>query len=374
MKRKRLIICLALLLALAGCSARPGAVLPAPEYTAPSPTPSPSPSPSPSPEPPPEPTPADEYFVISMCGDCTLSSSQRDDVFETVVGGDMAYPFSGVEEYFEDDYLTIANLECVLSAGNLASSATFEFKRDPGNAAMLAEGGVDFVTLGNYHAIDFGQAGLEDTQAALGEAGVAWAAPDGSYVFCEEGGISVGLYAAPWNAYEAQVRAGVRALAGRGDCDIVICLMHWGEEGKYRPNYSQTALGRAAIDSGADIVYGSHPHTLQPVEEYAGGYIVYSLGNFVFGGNNNPSDKDTAILRFTVKRDASGTVSVEGVEKIPCSVSSVNYMNDFRPTPYEPGSEAWERTMSKLDGSFSGPDLVIDYSQYAGDEAAGSGE
>ena len=70
--------------------------------------------------------------------------------------------------------------------------------------------------------------------------------------------------------------------------------MHWGLEGSYRVTESQKQLGRAAIDAGADIVYGSHPHVLQQIDEYNGGYIVNSLGNWSFGGNTAPRDRDAA--------------------------------------------------------------------------------
>ena len=345
---------------LTACSARPETGLPTPEYASPSPAPTPSATPSPTPEP----TPQDEYFVISMCGDCTLSSSQRENTFEYIVDGDMAYPFSGVKQFFEDDYLTIANLECSLSPEPLYGSSTFQFCGDAENAQMLIEGSVEFVTLGNNHTMDFGQKGLDNTTATLDEYGIDYAVPDGSFVYQSGDGPSIGLYAAPWCAAEAQVRAGVSALAAREDVDLVVCLMHWGMEGYYRPWGSQTSLGRAAVDSGADIVYGSHPHVLQSIEEYNGAYIIYSLGNFVFGGNTNPRDKDTAIVQFTIKRAASGEVTVEGMEKIPCSLTSTVGMNDFRPEPYEEGTEEYERAMSKLDGTFTGPNLVIDYSEY----------
>ena len=299
-----------------------------------------------------------------MCGDCTLSSSQRENTFEYIVDSDMAYPFSGVKQFFEGDYLTIANLECSLSPEPLYGSSTFQFCGDAENAQMLIEGSVEFVTLGNNHTMDFGQKGLDNTTATLEEYGVDYAVPDGSFVYQSEDGPSIGLYAAPWCAAEAQVRAGVSALAAREDVDLVVCLMHWGMEGYYRPWGSQTSLGRAAVDSGADIVYGSHPHVLQSIEEYNGAYIIYSLGNFVFGGNTNPRDKDTAIVQFTIKRAASGEVTVEGMEKIPCSLTSTAGMNDFRPEPYEEGTEEYERAMSKLDGTFTGPNLVIDYSEY----------
>ena len=354
-----LAIVLALALALSACSARPNISLPRPDYSVPEATATPEATPEPTAE-----EPEDEYFTISMVGDCTLSSSQRENYFESVVDGDMSWPFSGTKEYFEDDYLTIANLECSLSHEQLYGSGTFNFCGDAENAEMLTLGGVDFVTLGNNHTMDFGQQGLENTEAVLEEYGVAYAAPNGSYIYETEGGITVGLYAAPWSAYQSQVTSGVAALANDPDVDIVICLMHWGQEGVYRANETQKAIGRAAIDAGADIVYGSHPHVLEPIEEYNGGYIIYSLGNFVFGGNTAPRDRDTTIVQFTVKRAVDGTVSVEGWEAIPCSLSSTAGSNDFRPEPYEPGSEEYERTMSKLDGTFTGPDLVIDYSEY----------
>ena len=356
----KLTACALALTLLTACSARPETGLPTPEYASPSPAPTPSATPSPTPEP----TPQDEYFVISMCGDCTLSSSQRENTFEYIVDGDMAYPFSGVKQFFEDDYLTIANLECSLSPEPLYGSSTFQFCGDAENAQMLVEGSVEFVTLGNNHTMDFGQKGLDNTTATLEEYGIDYAVPDGSFVYQSGDGPSIGLYAAPWCAAEAQVRAGVSALAAREDVDLVVCLMHWGMEGYYRPSGSQTSLGRAAVDSGADIVYGSHPHVLQSIEEYNGAYIIYSLGNFVFGGNTNPRDKDTAIVQFTIKRAASGEVTVEGMEKIPCSLTSTAGMNDFRPEPYEEGTEEYERAMSKLDGTFTGPNLVIDYSEY----------
>ena len=166
--RKRHVIAFVLVLALAlsACSARQQGTLPEPEYTTPTTAPETTPTPTP------EPTPTDEYFVISMVGDCTLSSSQREDTFETIVNGDMAWPFSGTVQYFENDYLTIANLECSLSYETLYSSSLFNFCGDAGNAEMLVLGGVDFVTLGNNHTMDFCQEGLDNTMAVLDEYGV----------------------------------------------------------------------------------------------------------------------------------------------------------------------------------------------------------
>ena len=356
-KRTAILLAAALVLSLSACSAKPEVSLPEPDYV--TPTAAPEPTAAPTSEPTPEPTPADEYFVISMVGDCTLASSQRENVFETIIDGDMSRPFSGTRQYFEDDYLTIANLECSLSDETLSGSSTFQFCGDADNAEMLVLGGVDFVTLGNNHTMDFGQTGLDNTKSALEEYGVAYGAPGASCIYEADGGITVGLYAAAWLATQAQVTSAVSALAANPDVDLVIALMHWGDEGSYRAGANQTALGQAAVNAGADIVYGSHPHVLQPIVEYN-----------VFGGNNNPADKDTAIVQFTVKRAVDGSVTVEGWEAVPCRVSSVTNYNDFCPTPYEEGSEDYERVMSKLNGTFTGPDLDIDYSEYEDENAA----
>ena len=339
---------------------------------APSPSPTPTPTPTHTPTPTPTPEPEPEYFTVSMVGDCTLTSSQYNDHFESILNGDMSWPFSGTIQYFEDDYLTIANLECSFSDTPLSGTGTFQFCGAAENAQILTKGSVEFVTLGNNHTMDFGQTGLENTEKALDAASVAYAPPDGSYVYQNGNGITIGLYAARWCAGEAEIRAGVSALAAREDVDIVICLMHWGIEGSYQVTGGQEQLGRAAIDAGADIVYGSHPHVLQRIDEYNGGYVIYSLGNWSFGGNTAPRDRDTAIVQFTIKRDVDGKVSVEGYEAIPCCLSSTEGINDYRPVPYEKGSAEYQRAMSKLDGSFDGPDLTIDYSEFHKDEESGT--
>ena len=108
---------------------------------------------------------------------------------------------------------------------------------------------------------------------------------------------------------------------------------------------------------------------LQRIDQYNGGTIVNSLGNYSFGGNTNPRDPDTAIVQFTVRRDWDGSVTVEGYEAIPCCLSSTAGINDYRPVPYEKGTTEYDRAMSKLLGTFTGPDLTIDYSAYHKNDA-----
>lgn len=323
----------------------------------PEPTPTPTPVATPKPSEPPK----AEYFTISLVGDNSLSASNISSSFKNTINGDMKYPYKNTLKYFENDDLTIANLECVFSDNSLSSGSMFSFKAPTSYAQILIEGSVEFVTTANNHSLDFGQKGLDDTCAALKNYGIAYGTENSSTVYETESGLKVGIYCAHSAVSVSAVEAGVKALKDQ-NVDYIICALHWGSEGKYRASDTQVLVAHAAIDAGANIVYGSHPHVLQPVEEYGDGIIFYSLGNWSFGGNNNPKDKDTAIAQITVKRDLDGTVTTDSYELIPCCISSDFSKNDFCPTPYEKGSDEYKRTMTKLDGSFKGADLYVDYS------------
>ena len=303
--------------------------------------------------------PEHERFTISLVGDCTLEGNR----FQSLCGDDMGYPFENVREYFENDDATIANLECNFSDALLSSGSLFHFKAPTENADMLVSGGIDFVTTANNHIMDYGQRGLDDTLSALDERGIAYGIDGQSVVFTTESGLKLGIYCGygGFMISETQIKEAIDKLKADG-AEYIICALHWGVEGAYRPNAYQKNLAHAAIDAGADLVYGSHPHVLQPAEEYGGGLILYSLGNFSFGGNSFPRDYDSVIVQLTLCRNADGGVSLEACDYIPCSISGSDENNDFRPTPYKKGSKEFERTMSKLDGSFTGADLEVDYS------------
>lgn len=320
---------------------------------------SPSPNATPAPSDTVQTEPEHERFTISLVGDCTLAGNR----FQSLCGDDMGYPFENVREYFENDDATIANLECNFSDALLSSGSLFHFKAPTENADMLVSGGIDFVTTANNHIMDYGQRGLDDTLSALDERGIAYGIDGQSVVFTTESGLKLGIYCGygGFMISETQIKEAIDKLKADG-AEYIICALHWGVEGAYRPNAYQKNLAHAAIDAGADLVYGSHPHVLQPAEEYGGGLILYSLGNFSFGGNSFPRDYDSVIVQLTLCRNADGGVSLEACDYIPCSMSGSDENNDFRPTPYKKGSKEFERTMSKLDGSFTGADLMVDYS------------
>ena len=115
--------------------------------------------------------------------------------------------------------------------------------------------------------------------------------------------------------------------------------MHWGEEAQYYYDQDQYDLGRIAIDHGADLVIGHHPHRVQAIETYKGKNIVYSLGNFCFGGNYEPSDMDSFIYQQTFTVNGGELVADNVTNLIPISISSASSYNNYQPTPYEDPDE-----------------------------------
>lgn len=333
-------------------------------------------TPEPTPTPTPEPTP--ELFTISVIGDETLTShqmlsDQSEYSYAGRMNGDYSYPFKNTVQYFKDDEFTISNLECTLSDTQMYSPQQFYFRAPAANAQILTLGGVDFVTTANNHSLDFGQAGLLSTYAALEEYGLEYGKEDEYKIVTTEHGLRIGVYCAYNDYIPNKDKAGAAIQQMKADgADYIICAFHWGQELYYQPNGTQIDVGRACIDAGADLIFGCHTHCLQPIEEYNGGIILYSMGEFSFGGSTSPTDRDTAIFQVTLKRDLDGTISVDGWKVIPCCVSSLpvyegytqdNY-NDYCPTPYEEGSEDYNRVMSKLDGSYQATSQGADYSNW----------
>ena len=321
-------------------------------------------APTPTETEPQETEPTQIRYVLSFAGDCTLASDPGNYAsphgFIETVGTDYGYPFRNVLDYFENDDFTIINLESVLADSGTAASKLFTFKGPTAYTQIMTSSSVEAVTLANNHTEDYGKAGYESTTKALTEAGIWFVEADKTTMVTTESGLTIGLYADSFYLTVNDIQKNVKKLRDAG-AEIVICAFHWGTEGSYRPTANQKELAYAAIDAGADIVYGHHPHVLQPIEEYKEGYIFYSLGNFSFGGNHFPRDLDSALLQMEVIREEDGSVSLGQLKRIPLSISSMAVQNNFQPTPYKEGSPEYDRTLSKLDGSFTGPNLDVNY-------------
>ena len=307
--------------------------------------------------------PPEQHLTFTFAGDCTLGChTAHTNVgygFLLTVGEDYAYPFANIIDWFENDDFTMVNLEGVLSDTGYPVTKRYTFRGPASYVNILTENSVEAVSLANNHTLDYAKTGYAETKAVLEAAGVPYVEQNSSTVITLDSGVTVGIYGTVYNSIDREAMAeGIAELKAQG-VDIVIYAPHWGVEHSFDPIPEQTELGRMAIDAGADIVYGCHPHVLQPIEEYNGGVILYSLGNFSFGGNIYPSDYDTAIIQQEVILAADGTVTLGERTIVPCSISSIENRNNYQPTPYEEGTEAYARVISKLDGTYAGPNLPI---------------
>lgn len=298
----------------------------------------------------------EERFLLTFAGDCTLGANPTNSYaevgFPKTVGDDYGHPFRNVIDWFENDECTFLNLEGPLTDEGYPVEKTYTFRGPTDYVKILTQNSVEAVSIANNHTMDYGQTGYDATVTTLTNAGVSFVERDKSCVFTTENGLTIGLYGAVYYSLnEKVIAAGISDLKEQG-CDLVIFAPHWGTECNYKPTPQQIKVGRAAIDAGADIVWGSHPHTLQPVEEYNGGVIFYSLANFSFGGNSDPMDYDSVMLQQEVIRAADGTVELGERIIVPVSVSSVSGRNNYQPTPYETGSEEYNRVLQKLDGTW----------------------
>ena len=235
-------------------------------------------------------------------------------------GGDPLAPLA--RELADADY-TIGNLECpIATVGKPLDSKIFSFRADPRVVARL-KGRFDALALANNHSGDYGKAAFLETLDHLDRAGIrsfgggrdllAAHAP----LWIEKKGLRIAVLsynefkprsfeAGPdwpgiaWSE-DSQVKSDIRAARAAG-ADLVIPFMHWGWEREPAPSERQRQLARLMIDAGADLIVGGHPHVTQGAEYYRGKLIVYSLGNFVFDGFDQPAEKRGWLLRLTLAR------------------------------------------------------------------------
>ena len=293
-------------------------------------------------------------LTLSVVGDCTLGTDETFD-YDTSLnayyenyGAD--YFLQNVKDIFSTDDLTIANFEGTLTDSDEREDKTFAFKAPASYASILTGGSVEAVTTANNHSHDYGDQSFDDTLAALNDAGIVHFGYDETAVM-DVKGIKVGLVGI-YELYdhlerEQQLKDNIAKVKADG-AQLIVVIFHWGNETETIPDSNQTTLGRIAIDEGADLVCGHHPHVLQGIETYKDRNIVYSLGNFCFGGNSSPSDMDTMIYQQTFTIDADGVKKDNVTNIIPCSISSAAYdgYNNYQPTPAE-GDEA-TRILGKI--------------------------
>ncbi len=289
-------------------------------------------------EPKEEPIPKENAeVVISLAGDCSFgklsvhSYERTFDEYFDKYGAE--YFFQNVKDIFEADDLTLVNFEGVLTESKDVQEKEYNIKGKDVYKNVLTAGSVEAVSFGNNHRFDYGQQGVDDTIAAFKDVNVVYAYDENLGIYETENGIKIGIVSVNEVYDEKQVEVylenGIAIL--KESTDLILACCHWGEETHHYPEAYQKELGRKCIDWGADLVVGCHPHVLQGIDYYNGKYIIYSLGNFCFGGHKNPKDKNAMIVQATANFVGNELAGELQLKVIPCRISSKDTSNDYCP-------------------------------------------
>ena len=296
------------------------------------------------------PEPEKIEITVSAAGDCTFACDESlvgsNDFNHVYEAQGAAYFFREVKSVFAKDDLTIVNLEGTLTEQGTRQDKTWAFRGSPEYVKILQEGSVEAVSFANNHCQDYGEISYQDTMKYLDEADVIYSSYE-KIAVVEKKGIRIGLISVSWTEdTEATLRSAIKKLK-KEKTDLQIVSMHCGIERDALPDEQQKSLARIAIDEGgADLVLGHHPHVLQGVEKYKDAYIIYSLGNFSFGGNTNPDDKDTMIFQQKFTFIDGALQQDDAVQVIPCRLSSTTEYNDYQPVVLE--GDAKKRVIQKI--------------------------
>lgn len=278
-------------------------------------------------------------ITISFAGDCTLGGFKGQSLgngfgdYYNQYGASWA--FDNVREIFKSDDLTFVNLEGALTDYPQVVVKQFPIKGEKEYVNCLLDGDIEVCNISNNHTKDCGEKGLNECINLLKENNIGVCGEGNKYI-AETKGVKVGFLG--YNAFSVskalkdKIANDILELRTLG-CQIVCVEFHCGIERDNYSNDSQKDIFHHTIDCGADIVVNAHPHVIQGIEVYNGKVICYSLGNFSFGANKNPADKDTFIFQQTFRVTKGEGVEYGTSTIIPCSISSETNKNTYKPTP-----------------------------------------
>ena len=278
--------------------------------------------------------------TLSFVGDCSIGDSEQytkaASSYHTCLSKNgYAWPFSLVKDYLENDDLTVANLEVVFTTRTRHTDKKYNLVGNPEFTQVLKEGSVEMVNTVNNHCMDFLDAGYVESLGHLDEAGILHFGtiyPGLANQHDDLGKVQVGDllfgfvgFSYPQDYDAPKIASRIAALRSQG-CDVVIVSLHWGRETYMTPDSWQYPFARQIIDAGADMIWGHHPHVIQPIVMYKGKPILFSAGNFTFGTMSDV-DPSTGIFQVTYEKTESGA-ELKQLRVIPCKTQP---SPDFRP-------------------------------------------
>ncbi len=290
---------------------------------------------------------------LSFTGDFILGTDEYFDystsmnAYYDIYGAD--YFMQNIKPVFEQDDLTIINFEGTLTEETTRADKTFAFKAPPEYIDIINDASIEGANVANNHSKDYGEQSFTDTIETLEANNIKHFGYEDTATF-EVNGVKLGFFGIyeldEYDGVAPQITARIQELQEQ-ECDIIVAVFHWGNELESYPDQYQVELGHQAIDEGADLVIGHHPHVLQGIEYYKGKTIAYSLGNFCFGGNSHPTEMDTMVFQMTFSVNENAEITDQQINIIPCLVSTTWEYNDYVPTILT-GTDA-DDVIAKLD-------------------------
>lgn len=280
-------------------------------------------------------------FVVSFAGDMMLASYKN----QTTNGSfnqysnekEPSYFLEKVKPFFENDDYTIVNLENVLTDKNLTEVAknhnpAYWYRSKTSNTQILINSSVECVSLANNHTGDYGNQGRKDTIEAVENAGLIYGNNEKTF-YIEKNGFKIAVIChGLWSEWQANDIIN-RIKEAESQSDFQIVFYHGGTERIHAPEEWKVRASKKLVDNGADLVVGNHPHVLQPIENYNGVDIIYSMGNFCYGGSSRCENR-TIIYQLSLTISKDGVLLNKESEVIPCYVYTSD-RNNYQPGPIE---------------------------------------
>ena len=302
-----------------------------------------------------EPEPTKFDIKLTFVGDVMLASYKNQTTSksfnEYAATQEPEYFFDMVYDIFSSDDFTTVNLENVFTDKELKETEkdhdpAYWYRSKTSNVEILTSSSVEGVSLANNHTYDYGYTGYEDTVKTVDDAGLEYGTNEHTFYYEKNGYRIAVICHGLWGEWQADSIID-RIKEAEENSDYQIVFYHGGKERLHAPEEWKQRASRKLIDNGADLVIGNHPHVLQPREIYNGKEIIYSLGNFCFGGNSRPENR-TIIYQMTLTIDIDTMMlKNETSEIIPCYVYTGD-RNNYQPSIIE-NQEEKEKVLSFME-------------------------
>ena len=291
--------------------------------------------------------PTDTTFTMAAIGDIMCHNTQYNDAYNKDTGAyDFSYVFDDISLYTKTADICVGNLETTFAGEDVGYSGYPTFNTPDSLAYELKDIGVDVFSTAGNHALDKGFNGLSRTIDVLNDADIAHT---GTYKTEEEQntiltkyvkGIKIAFVNFTYGTNGIKIPSGKEFcvnlidndlitkqldLAKSQNPDIIVACMHWGNEYKTTPNDTQKELSTFLFQNGVDIILGTHPHVLEPMEKQTvtledgttkDGFVIYSLGNFI-SGQTAENTKTSIILNLTITKHTDGKITIDKAEYKP---------------------------------------------------------